>query len=145
MRRIAVWQRGGLQKASCMLECWRTSKRFPRRHVGWWYFKELRLHEQRCPKPTSSSPPPTAPLPLLLICMNRTPPSPLAVLVTLSLPCLLLQLTLLTHADSIPHASLKSSSVSLLVFLCLSRSLCPSISLNPSNGFAWLLESSPTS
>lgn len=108
-------QGGGLWKASW---CWRTSRCFPSRHVGWWYLKETKLHEQRCPKLPSSSPPPTAPPPLLPVSVNRTPPPhhhPHELRQRhRSLPCLLPPAhPPLTHADSTSHTSLKSSSLSL--------------------------------
>ena len=35
---------------------WRRSRCLPSSQVGWWYFKELKLHEQRCPQLIPSSP-----------------------------------------------------------------------------------------
>lgn len=49
-------------------------KHSPSRQVGWWYFKETKLHEQRCIKLTSSSATHSS-FSSGLVSMNRAPPT----------------------------------------------------------------------
>lgn len=132
------WERGGLWKAWWVLECWRTSTLPADKWDG-----GISRRRSCMSKDVSNWPhplPPTAPSPLVLSPWIGLPPPPHHTITTScsrNTGVFLVSSLQLTPSEScwfyIPHISQIIFSISLPI--SLSRSLCPSISLFPSNGF----------